>query len=93
MDNTTKKHATFLSTPLNSVTLLSQIPGVGGATLDKLTKAGVTAPSQLIGHFLLLNKDPQAMRQWLQATCTVRQRESAMIADALAAKAGRMEML
>ena len=92
-ENTSKKNATFLSTPFNSVTSLTQIPGVGTTTLEKLTKAGITAPSQLIGQFLLLNKDPDAMRQWLQSACAVRQREGTLIANALAEKTGRMEML
>ena len=91
--STTKKKCTFLETPMSAVTSLMQVPGVGTATLEKLTKAGIQSPSQLMGYFMMINKDPDAMSTWLQSTCAIRQRESAVIAEALFAKTGRMESL
>ena len=94
MDNTTtKKQATFLSTPLNSITSLTQVPGVGIVTLDRLSKVGVSNPAQLIGQFLLLNRDKDAMVNWLRTACTVRQREGDVIAEALWDKTARMGVL
>ena len=96
MDNantTTKKRATFLSTPLNSVTSLNQVPGVGPVTLERLTQRGITSPAQLIGQFMLLNRDQVAMTDWLRSTCAVRQREGEMVAEALFEKSERMIVL
>jgi predicted flap endonuclease-1-like 5' DNA nuclease len=94
MENTTtKKRATFLSTPLNSITSLNQVPGVGPVTLDRLSQRGITAPAQLIGQFMLLNRDRAAMVEWLQKECAVRQREGEMVAEALFEKSKRMVVL
>ena len=93
METTTKKRSTFLSTPLNAVTSLTQIPGIGTATLEKLTKAGITTPSQLLGQFMLLNKNPEAMSNWLRSACNIRAREGAAMSEALFAKTNRMEVL
>ena len=94
MENTTtKKRATFLSTPLNSVTSLNQVPGIGPVTLDRLTQCGITTPAQLIGQFMLLNRDRVAMVDWLRSVCAVRQREADAIAEALFEKSERMVVL
>jgi hypothetical protein len=94
MENTTtKKRATFLSTPLNSITSLNQVPGVGPVTLDRLSQRGITSPAQLIGQFMLLNRDRAAMVEWLQKECAVRQREGEMVAEALFEKSERMVVL
>lgn len=94
MENTTtKKRATFLSTPLNSVISLNQVPGVGPVTLDRLTQCGITTPAQLIGQFMLLNRDRVAMVGWLRSACAVRQREGDAIAEALFEKSERMVVL
>jgi predicted flap endonuclease-1-like 5' DNA nuclease len=94
MENTTtKKRSTFLSTPLNSVTSLNQVPGVGPVTLERLTQRGITSPAQLIGQFMLLNRDRAAMAEWLHKACAVRQREGEMVAEALFEKSERMVVL
>jgi hypothetical protein len=94
MDNTTtKKNATFLSTPLNAITSLTQVPGVGVVTLDRLSKCGISSPGQLLGQFMLLNRDKEAMTNWLRSACSVRQREGDVIAEALFEKTARMGVL
>ena len=93
MDNTTKKQATFLSTPLNAITSLNQVPGIGVVTLDRLSKCGISNPWQLIGQFMLLNRDKKEMTDWLQSECSVRQREGDVIAEALFEKTTRMGVL
>ena len=91
--NTSKKNATFLSTPLNNIVSLSQIPGIGAVTLEKLARVGVSTPAQLLGQFMMMDKDPSAMVLWLESKCSVRQREGNTIAEALLAKSERMGML
>lgn len=93
METTTKKRSTFLSTPLNAVTSLTQVPGVGPVTLERLTRFGITNPSQLVGQFMLLDRDKAAMANWLRSACAVRQRESDMMAEALFEKSERMVVL
>jgi hypothetical protein len=66
---------------------------VGPVTLDRLSQRGITAPAQLIGQFMLLNRDRTAMVEWLQRECAVRQREGEMVAEALFEKSERMVVL
>jgi len=93
MASSTKKQDAFLSTPLSAVASLTQVPGIGPTTLEKLARAGISTPSQLLGQFLLLDKEPDRMRLWLRTQCGVREREAAAVSEALFAKANRMEML
>ena len=90
---TTKKRSSFLSKPLQTVSSLLEIPGVGPVTLERLTRAGIASPQQLIGQFLVLNQNPTAMVSWLRRECSVGGREAAVIAEALSAKAERMAVL
>ena len=82
---TTKKHATFLSTPLQD-TGLQDVPGIGSVSYAHLTEAGISTSQQLMGHFLVTNRDVSAMTQWLQAA-GVRAQEVGKIVDALEKKA------
>ena len=93
MNTTSKKQATFLSTPLSSIVSLNQVPGVGAVTLEKLVKMGFSTPAKLLGQFMVLEKDPRAMNNWLESDCGIRAREAGMISEALLAKMERMEML
>ena len=93
MTTTTKKAASFLATPLSAIVSLSMVPGVGPKTLDHLAHHGITTPHQLIGQFMLLGSDVEAMIHWLCTACAVRRREGAVIAEALFAKTERMQVL
>jgi len=88
-----KKQASFRSTPLQAIKSLLQVPGVGGATLEKLTRAGVTTPQQLVGQFMMLNRDTNSMIAWLKSACGVRQKEADTISEALLDKTERMGVL
>ncbi len=90
---TSKKQADFLSTPLEAVRSLLQVPGVGAATLERLTRAGVTTPQQLVGQFMVLNRDRASMAAWLKGSCGVRQREAGTITEALLDKTQRIGVL
>ena len=63
---TTKKQNTFISTPLQDCAL-HDVPGVGDVAHARLVGAGVETAEQLVGHFLVSKRDPQAMTQWLLA--------------------------
>jgi hypothetical protein len=78
---TTKKHNTFMSTPLQDCHL-SDVPGAGDVACAKLIEAGVCTPEQLMGHFLISNRNHSTMTQWLVAS-GVRAQEAAKIATAL----------
>ena len=81
---TTKKQASFLSTPLQD-TALHDVPGIGSVSHTHLTNAGVGTSQQLMGHFLIMNRDVDAMARWLQAA-GVRAQEVGKIVDALERK-------
>ena len=82
-----------MCTPLSAVTSLSQVPGVGATTLELLTRQQILSVQQLLGHFMLLNRDTDAMARWLHRVCFVRRRECVVIAEALFAKTERMGVL
>ena len=89
-NNTTKKRSTFLSTPLTAITSLTLVPGIGSVTLERLARVNITHPQQLVGQFMLLNSDADAMAAWLRQSCAVRQREADVIVEALVAKCERL---
>ena len=91
-NTTTKKHNTFISTPLTAVTSLTMVPGVGTVTLQRLAKAGILHPQQLVGHFMVLNRDATAMISWLKQS-GVRQREADTIVNALVVKCERIGVM
>ena len=70
-----------MSTPLQDCHL-SDVPGVGEVACAKLIEAGVGTPEQLMGHFLISNRNYSTMTQWLIAS-GVRAQEAAKIAAAL----------
>lgn len=82
--NTSKKHNTFLSTPLQDCSL-SDVPGVGDVARAKLIEAGVCTPEQLMGHFLISKRDHAAMTQLLIGS-GIRTQEATKIASALESK-------
>ncbi len=81
---TTKKHNTFMSTPLQDCNLCD-VPGVGDVAHAKLVAAGISTPEQLMGHFLISNRDHNTMTQWLTKS-GVRTQEALKIATALETK-------
>jgi predicted flap endonuclease-1-like 5' DNA nuclease len=91
--NTTKKHASFLSTPLAEITSLNLVPGVGPVTLNHLLDAGIVYPYQLVGQYMLLGRDTARMKEWLKQACSVRAREAEVIVEALQEKTARICVL
>ena len=91
--STTKKRSVFLTIPLSAVVSLSQVPGIGPVTLERLAVRGITTPAQLVGQFMLLNRDRAAMVNWMYSECSTRKREGEMVAEALFEKSERMMVL
>ena len=83
---TTKKQTTFLSTPLQDSTL-HDVPGVGPVSHAQLTEAGVRSAQQLVGQFLVMDCDREAMAQWLADGVGVRAQEVGKIVNAVEKKA------
>ena len=79
---TTKKFNTFISRPLQDCSL-SDVPGVGKSSLEKLFASNIDTPEKLMGMFLLSNSDPPKMKNWLVSSCLIRTREANTICEAL----------
>lgn len=55
----------FMSTPLEDISI-DQVPGVGSATLPRLTEGNIFSGEALFGYFLYLGRDEGSFRQWLK---------------------------
>jgi hypothetical protein len=86
MGETTKKFNDFMSRPLQDCDI-KNVPGVGPVALGKLKNANIDTAEKLVGHFLLLGRDPDKMTNWLQEVCDIRVQEGTKISDALHKKA------
>jgi hypothetical protein len=78
---TSKKNNTFMSTPLQDCSL-SDVPGVGEVSHSRLIGAGIATTEQLMGQFLIVKRDRDAMTQRLMAL-GIRTQEAVKIATAL----------
>merc|ERR1711865_1116825 len=63
MDSMTKL-PDFMSGPLSRD--ISVVPGVGGATIEKLAELDIHTLDQLMGKFMSLDRDTALMLQWLE---------------------------
>ena len=52
-NSTTKKNSTFQSTPLQDVAKLTDVPGVGPKSAEKLKDINVDSPVKLMGNFMV----------------------------------------
>jgi len=50
---TTQKNTNFQSTPLQDVVKLTDVPGVGPKSAEKLLEANVDTPIKLMGNFMV----------------------------------------
>jgi hypothetical protein len=51
---TTQKNSNFQSTPLQDVVALTDVPGVGPKSKEKLEEANIKTPVQLMGQFMVI---------------------------------------
>jgi hypothetical protein len=82
MTTTTKKFNTFISRPLQDCSL-SDVPGVGKSSLEKLFASNIDTPEKLMGIFLVSGSDPTKMKHWLVSSCLIRAKEGNTISEAL----------
>ena len=52
---TTQKNSTFQSTPLQDVKKLTDVPGVGPKSAEKLEEANIDSAIKLMGNFLVFS--------------------------------------
>ena len=70
MESTTKKHSTFVENPLKDADL-KDLPGIGDAMAKKLVACEVRNAKQLMGQYLVHNKDSEDRICRKHTTCVV----------------------
>ena len=72
---TTQKNTNFQSTPLQDVKAITDMPGVGDKSAEKLEEANIKTPVQLMGQFMvvflarLILRPPVRPRSLFLITC------------------------
>uniref|UniRef100_A0A7E4V5H6 Barrier to autointegration factor n=1 Tax=Panagrellus redivivus TaxID=6233 RepID=A0A7E4V5H6_PANRE len=73
--STSFKHREFTSEPMGDKKV-SDIAGIGNVYGSKLTERGFGNASNLMGQFLIMNKDKDAFASWLKSEIGVSSRYS-----------------
>merc|ERR1712100_178341 len=87
---TTQKNSTFQSTPLQDVKKLTDVPGVGPKSAEKLEEANIDSAVKLMGNYLVMGMDEKKMVDWLHDVCELREQEAKKVTEGLAEKATKM---
>ncbi|XP_039534805.1 barrier-to-autointegration factor [Pimephales promelas] len=65
---TSLKHRRFCSEPMGDK-LVYEIPGIGSVLGGRLQNRGIMRARDVLGRFLVLNKDEWKFKNWLRDTC------------------------
>eukprot|EP00277_Geminigera_cryophila_P018358 CAMPEP_0179440060 /NCGR_PEP_ID=MMETSP0799-20121207/23650_1 /TAXON_ID=46947 /ORGANISM="Geminigera cryophila, Strain CCMP2564" /LENGTH=95 /DNA_ID=CAMNT_0021223013 /DNA_START=536 /DNA_END=823 /DNA_ORIENTATION=- len=84
---TTQKNTTFQGKPLQDVANLTDVPGVGPKSAEKLVEANIDTPIKLMGQFMVLGCAETKMTSWLEDVAELRNAEAKKVTEGLAEKA------
>lgn len=65
MCTTSKKHEDFVKQPIDNK-LVGKLPGIGAELGVRLAQAGYSMASQVLGQFLVWNKDRARFLEWMK---------------------------
>ncbi|XP_016388336.1 barrier-to-autointegration factor-like [Sinocyclocheilus rhinocerous] len=65
---TSKKHRCFCSEPMGDK-LVYELPGIGPVLGGRLQNRGIIRARDVLGRFLVLNKDEWKFKNWLRDSC------------------------
>ena len=82
MSSTTKKHENFLSSHLCDKPV-GCLPGVGPVAEQKLKAAGYNTGEQVLGKYLMLGKNSNQFKGWMENSVGASPRHSAACYSAL----------
>merc|ERR1712047_191059 len=75
MSSTSQKHQAFISEPLEEKSV-TECAGIGKVLGEKLKNAGFEYAYNLVGQFLLFNKDVDTMQEWLKEVTGANKKQS-----------------
>ena len=68
MSSTTQKHRDFVSEPIGEKPV-TELPGIGNTLGRQLTVEGFDKAYMVLGQYLVLKKNKENFKTWLNETC------------------------
>ncbi|XP_067681849.1 barrier-to-autointegration factor-like [Haliotis asinina] len=75
MCSTSQKHRDFVSEPMGD-NLVTELPGIGSVLGSKLSEAKFTKAYNVLGQFLVLDKNEELFVGWLKETCSANSKQA-----------------
>ncbi|VDM19847.1 unnamed protein product [Hydatigera taeniaeformis] len=80
--STSQKHRNFVSEPIGDKSVF-ELPGVGEVLGQKLKRKGYGMAYNVLGQYLLLNKDEELFIDWMKLVSSANQKQAKDCFDAL----------